>query len=125
VILLTMEQVVVLHDHQIEQFGGMAGVNDLGLVESAVNALANSIYYENCQDPIALAGIYLYRLVSNHGFVDGNKRVGMAAALVFLRLNGYATNHPEFEDITLRVAAQNIQEDEVISLFHGLYKSKA
>lgn len=123
--LLTMEQMVVLHEHQIERFGGMPGVNDLGLVESAVNAVANRIYYENCQDPVTLAGIYLYRLVSNHGFVDGNKRVGMAAALVFLRLNGYATNHPEFEDITLRVAAHIIQEDELISLLHGLYKSKA
>ena len=124
-ILLTMEQVVVLHEHQIERFGGMPGVNDLGLVESAVNAVANRIYYENCQDPVTLAGIYLYRLVSNHDFVDGNKRVGMAAALVFLRLNGYATNHSEFEDITLRVAAHKIQEDEVISLLHGLYTSKA
>ena len=50
-ILLTLEQVVVLHEHQIERFGGMPGVNDLGLVESAVNAVANRIYYENCQDP--------------------------------------------------------------------------
>ena len=123
-ILLTLEQVVALHDHQIERFGGMPGVNDLGLVESAVNAVANHIYYEDCQDPVTLAGIYLYRLVSNHGFVDGNKRVGMAAALVFLRLNGYVTNYPEFEDITLRVAAHLVQEDEVIKLIHGLYKKQ-
>jgi death-on-curing protein len=63
----------------------------MGLVESAVHAAANRMYYEGCNDPLALAGIYLFRLVSNHGFNDGNKRVGMAAALVFLRLNGYST----------------------------------
>ena len=105
-ILLTLEQVVALHEHQIQRFGGIPGVNDLGLVESAINAVANRIYYERCQDPLVLAGVYLYRLVSNHGFIDGNKRVGMMATLVFLRLNGYATNHPEFEDITLRVACR-------------------
>jgi death-on-curing family protein len=98
---------------------------DLGASGRSPRAPDRTIYYENCQDPVTLAGIYLYRLVSNHGFVDGNKRVGMAAALVFLRLNGYATNHQEFEDITLRVAAHEIQEDEVITLFHGLYRSKA
>jgi prophage maintenance system killer protein len=41
---------------------------------------------------MVVAGTYLFRLVSNHGFLDGNKRVGMAAALVFLRLNGFGTN---------------------------------
>ena len=123
-ILLTLEQVVALHEHQIERFGGMPGVNDLGLVESALNAVANRIYYEGCQDTLALAGIYLYRLVSNHGFLDGNKRVGMAAALVFLRLNGYATNHPEFEDIALKVAAGELSEDKVNQVIHGIYESR-
>ena len=123
-ILLTLEQIVVLHEHQIAWFGGMPGVNDLGLVESAVNAVTNRIYYEDCQDPVTLAGIYLYRLVSNHGFIDGNKRVGMAAALIFLRSNGYPTNHPEFEDITLKVAAGEIQEETVIRLIQKLYESR-
>ena len=122
-ILLTLEQVVVLHDHQIERFGGTPRVNELGLVDSAVNAVANRIYYDRCQDLLTLAGIYLYRLVSNHGFIDGNKRVGMAAALVFLRLNGYATNHPEFEDITLKVAAGEFSEEQAIECIKQIYET--
>jgi death-on-curing protein len=121
VILLTLEQVLILHDDQISRFGGMPGVNDQGLVESAVNAVANRIYYESCQDPIAIAGTYLFRLVSNHGFLDGNKRVGMAAALVFLRLNGFKTDFPEFEDITMGIASSEISEEEAIRRIRSLY----
>jgi death-on-curing protein len=120
-ILLTLEQVVVIHEDQLERFGGMPGINDLGLLASAVNAVANRMYYEGCHDPLTLAGIYLFRIVSNHGFIDGNKRAGMAAALIFLRLNGYATNHPEFEEITMQVAAHEISEEKVITLVRKLF----
>ena len=99
----------------------MPGANNLGLVESAVNAVVNQIYYEGCEDPLDLAGTYLFRIVSNHGFLDGNKRAGMAAALVFLRLNGYETNHPEFEEITMDVAASRITEAETKERIKALY----
>jgi death on curing protein len=121
VILLTLEQVELLHQDQIRRFGGLPGVKDLGLVESAVNAVANRIFYEGCQDPVTLAGIYLYRIVGNHGFLDGNKRTGMAAALVFLRMNGYPTNRPEFEAITMQVAAGELGEGEAIAAIRSLY----
>jgi death on curing protein len=122
VILLTLEQVHLLHEDQIMRFGGLPGVNDPGLVESAVNAVVNRIYYQNCGDPIELASVYLYRLVANHGFVDGNKRVGMAAALVFLRLNGFRTDFPEFEEITLAVAAGHMDEVTVGEEIRELYR---
>lgn len=89
---------MVLHDHQLERFGGMPGVNDLGLVESAINSVADHI----C-------------------FLDGNRRVGMAAALVFLRLNGSATNCSEFEDITLKAAAGDLSEEQTIRSIKRLY----
>ncbi len=121
-ILLTLEQVHLLHEDQIMRFGGLPGVNDPGLVESAVNAVVNRIHYQNCTDPLELASVYLYRLVANHGFVDGNKRVGMAAALVFLRLNGFNTNFPEFEEITLAIAAGHMDEVAVGVEIQGLYR---
>ncbi|NTV74640.1 MAG: type II toxin-antitoxin system death-on-curing family toxin [Holophaga sp.] len=121
-ILLTLEQVHLLHEDQILRFGGLPGINDPGLVESAVNAVVNRICYQNCTDPIELASVYLYRLVSNHGFLDGNKRVGMAAALVFLRLNGFRTDFPEFEEITLGVAAGLLDEGAVVGELRGIYR---
>lgn len=87
-----------------------------------MNAVSNRIHYQNCTDLIELASIYLYRLVSNHGFLDGNKRVGMAAALVFLRLNGLPTAFPEFEAITLAVAAGEMNEDQVQKEIRALYR---
>lgn len=121
-ILLTLEQVYLLHEDQISKFGGLPGINDSGLVESAVNAVVNRIYYQGCTDPFELASVYLYRLVSNHGFLDGNKRVGMAATLVFLRLNGFRTDFPEFEVITLSVAAGVMDEIGVVREIRGIYQ---
>ena len=100
----------------------MSGINDIGLIESAVNAVVNRMFYEECQDPLSLAGTYLFRIVSNHGFIDGNKRAGMATALIFLRLNGYSTSHPEFEAITMRVASSDITEEQVIAQIQKLYR---
>jgi death on curing protein len=122
-ILLTLDQVHLLHEDQIQKFGGLPGVNDAGLIDSAVNAVINRINYQNCLDPIEISSVYLFRLVSNHGFLDGNKRVGMASALVFLRLNGFRTNFPEFESITLAVAAGTMSEEQVAEALHAIYRN--
>ena len=86
---LSVEDVLIIHEEQIEHFGGAAGLRDQGLLESAVaqpqmsfgGAFAHHDLFE-------MAAAYLFHLTSNHPFVDGNKRVGLAAALVFLELNG-------------------------------------
>jgi death-on-curing protein len=72
---------------------------------------------------IELASVYLYRLVSNHGFSDGNKRVGMASVLVFLRMNGLRTDFPEFEAITLAVAAGRMDEGQVAEAIRTIYRN--
>lgn len=59
-ILLTLEQVHMLHEDQIQKFGGLPGVNDAGLIDSAVNAVVNRIYYQGCTELIELASVYLY-----------------------------------------------------------------
>ena len=86
---LTFEDVVAIHAHQIERFGGSPGLRDQGLLESALAQPAMT--FEDAylhEDILAMAAAYLFHLVSNHPFVDGNKRVGLAAALVFLDING-------------------------------------
>jgi death-on-curing protein len=81
---LDMEDVLRLHQRQLEHFGGAPGVRDAGLVEAAL-ARPQSGYY---RDLIEEAAALWESLTMNHGFIDGNKRVGFAATYVFLRSNG-------------------------------------
>jgi len=80
----TLEEILFLHARLIERFGGAPGVRDLGLIESAL-ARPRSGYYESlCEQAAALVQSF----ATNHGFVDGNKRVAFAICAIFLRLNG-------------------------------------
>jgi death-on-curing protein len=79
-----MQDVLALHRRQLEQFGGAPGIRDAGLIEAAL-ARPQSGYYK---DLIEEAAALWESLTMNHGFIDGNKRVGLAATYVFLRING-------------------------------------
>lgn len=81
---LSLVEVLALHAVLIDEFGGTDGVRDLGALESAVFR-PQSGYYD---DPIAEAAALFESLIQNHPFLDGNKRVAVAAADVHLRLNG-------------------------------------
>lgn len=80
-----MQDVLALHARQLERFGGAPGIRDAGLIEAAL-ARPQSGYYN---DLIEEAAALWESLTMNHGFIDGNKRVGLAATYVFLRINGY------------------------------------
>lgn len=86
-----------LHQQLIDEYGGSHGVRDPGLVESALDRPRNKWHYEEDVDLPALAAAYTWAFVKNHGFVDGNKRVGAVAAGVFLGLNGLELEAPEPE----------------------------
>jgi death-on-curing protein len=79
-----MQDVLALHQRQLERFGGAPGIRDPGLIEAAL-ARPQSGYYK---DLIEEAAALWESLTMNHGFIDGNKRVGLAATYVFLRING-------------------------------------
>lgn len=87
---LSLEQVLILHDLQLDRFGGLQGLRDTGLLESAL-AMPQAGFGEHYvhEDVFAMAAAYLFHLVKNHPFIDGNKRVGFHAAFVFLSMNGY------------------------------------
>ncbi len=93
---LDMEDVLELHKVQLARFGGAAGIRDAGLIEAAL-ARPQSGYYG---DLIEEAAALWESLTMNHGFVDGNKRVGFAAVYVFLRVNGITIKADA--DVTLR-----------------------
>lgn len=84
-LFLTLEEALDLHRRLLERFGGLDGVRDRGLLESAL-ARPRSGYYRSLSEQ---AAALLQSLAGNHAFVDGNKRMAFAAATVFLRMNGF------------------------------------
>lgn len=86
---LDIDDVTSIHDQQIEIHGGPQGVRDIGLVEGALGRAQNLFLYEGVHDILTLAVRLGVGIAKNHGFVDGNKRTGVAAMLEFLAINGY------------------------------------
>lgn len=107
-IILSKEQILLLHTQILEETGGSDGVRDDGLLDSALNApfhsFENTDVYPSIQQKAARLG---YGLVKNHAFVDGNKRIGAHAILVFLALNKVELDYTqeELSDIFLKIAA--------------------
>jgi death-on-curing protein len=87
---LELEDVFELHAESIERYGGDSGVRDQGLIESAVAVPRQSFGGEYLHVTLfEMAAAYAFHLAENQGFVDGNKRSGLAAATAFLAMNGY------------------------------------
>jgi death on curing protein len=84
-IYLTVAEVIAIHHHQIDEYGGGHGLRDQGALESAVFRPQTGYYIGLGEEAAAL----LESLVNNHAFVDGNKRVGFAATHTFLLMNGF------------------------------------
>ena len=85
---LTLAETYDLHRTSLEEHGGSAGVREPGLVESALASAENAFWYGH-GDLSEIAAAYAFHLAESQAFVDGNKRVGAAAALVFLAMNGF------------------------------------
>jgi death on curing protein len=87
---LTVEVVLVIHDEQIAEHGGSAGVRDANLLESALARPQQLAAYGDPEpDVAALAAAYAFGIARNHAFVDGNKRTSFVVTRTFLALNGY------------------------------------
>jgi death-on-curing protein len=84
-VYLTVAEVVAIHHHQIEEYGGEHGLLNHGALEAAVFRPQTGYYNDLSEEAAAL----LESLVNNHAFLDGNKRVGFAATHTFLLLNGF------------------------------------
>jgi death-on-curing protein len=84
-VYLTVAEVIAIHHHQIEEYGGAHGLRDQGTLEAAVFRPQTGYYNDFSEEAAAL----FESLVNNHAFVDGNKRVGFAAMHTFLLVNGF------------------------------------
>ncbi len=124
---LDVDDVLEIHESQLEHIGGGAGLRDRGLLESAVAQPQSSFAGEFAHQGLyEMAAAYLFHLVRNHPFVDGNKRVGLLAALVFLDLNGVGIDRPSdvLYELTMGVAAGRIDKPAVAAELERIAKSR-
>ena len=113
---LTLDEVLSLHADQVARYGGSTLVRDVGLLESALAMPAATFDGELLHPSLAeQAAAYLFHLVKNHPFVDGNKRTGLVAMLAFLGLNGRRLEAPDavLTDLVLGVARGRVTKAEV------------
>ena len=114
--LPTLQDILDLHTHSIERFGGESGVLNEEQLQSFLPQLQQAIFYQN-KTKLDIAAWILCRLVQNHYFVDGNKRVGLGTALTFLKVNNCTWNLPDpdfFYTLTLEIAAN--EGDDILPL---------
>jgi death-on-curing protein len=119
---LTLGDVLESHAQQIERYGGSDGIRDVGLLESAIaqpEAKFSGNYLH--ADIFEMAAAYLFHLVKNHPFVDGNKRIGLEAALVFLEINDLAVHATDeaLVELTLSVARGEAGKPQVAEFFRA------
>lgn len=109
---LTREAIEIIHQEQLDEHGGLAGLKDDNALESALARPMNKAAYGEI-DIHVLAAAYLYGFVKNQPFSDGNKRTGYLAAFVFLYINGWPVEAEQADiiEFVLEVAAGEIDED--------------
>ena len=111
-IVLSKEQILVLHEQLIEETGGSSGLKDEGLLESALASPFQSFDGKDLFPSVYQKAARLgFGLASNHAFVDGNKRIGAHAMLVFLLLNGVEIEYSQEELIYLFLGIANGEKD--------------
>ena len=121
-VFLDLEEVLALHDDQVRRYGGTPGIRDLGLLSSALGTASASFGGEFLHASLnEMAAAYLFHVCRNHPFLDGNKRTALAAALIFLWMNGVEIEAEEDEltELVLGVAEGGVTKAEVAVFFQG------
>ncbi|HLW64086.1 MAG TPA: type II toxin-antitoxin system death-on-curing family toxin [Gemmataceae bacterium] len=119
-IFLTVDEVIEIHQDQIDRYGGSPGLRDAILLDSALAQPAATFSGQYLHaDLFEMAAAYLYHIVLNHPFIDGNKRVGTVAAFVFLEMNDVEIIVPEeeLEALVLQVAQGQCEKAAVATFF--------
>lgn len=101
---ITTAMVIAIHDEAIYEFGGMTGIRDAGLLESAVDRPRNRLDYEPASTIFQLAASLCHGLTKNHPFIDGNKRSALLATRAFLYLNGVQLEPQEPDEVATMIA---------------------
>lgn len=117
---LSKEIILSVHDALLARFGGLRGIRDEGMLDSAINKPVQLFSYGE-PDLFDLASAYAAGIIRNHPFVDGNKRSGFMAAYVFLGINGHRLVAPEEQAVlqTLALAAGEIGAEAYAAWLRG------
>ncbi|MBS0622801.1 MAG: type II toxin-antitoxin system death-on-curing family toxin [Verrucomicrobia bacterium] len=128
-IFITIQEVIDDHAEIIRNYGGMDGIRDLGLLASALAMPKATMFGEDLHPTIFdKAAAYLFHIICNHPFIDGNKRTAVATALTFLKLNHAYVEFTEaqalvFEELVVDTADGKRTKEQISKFFSGTYKS--
>ena len=126
-VFLTLEEVLQVHASQIACFGGSDGIRDTGLLKSAM-AMPESMFGGQYlhKDIYEMAAAYFFHLTCNHPFLDGNKRIGIVVAIVFLRMNDYefTADEAELERIVMETAQGRTDKAMLAGFFRANAREK-
>lgn len=122
-LFLTLAEVIEIHKDQVEHYGGSLGMRDIRLLESAISqpqASFGSEWLHN--DLYEMAAAYAFHIAQNHPLIDGNKRVALASALVFLEINGISIFDPKQNllDGILKVSSGKMSKGEFADILRSL-----
>lgn len=115
---IDLDNVILFHKKIVNKTGGSDGVRDLGLIESALNRGVMTFdgreLYEGTEMKIS---VITHGLIRNHGFIDGNKRIGVAVMILLLKLNNILIKYSQQEliDLGLGVAKGKFNENDILS----------
>jgi len=121
-IFLSIENILSIHARMISEFGGVPGVADQGLLESAVSMPAAGFGGGFLHESLpAMAAAYLFHICKNHPFFDGNKRVAVVASEIFLNINGMQldVDNEELKQLCLGVASGEISKDQTVTVIEA------
>jgi len=109
---ITKDILLAVHAELLNRFGGLSGIRDEGLLDSALNRPKHLLSYGS-PTLFQVAASYSHEIVKNHPFLDGNKRTGFMSAYIFLGVNGWSLEAPEEEAVltTLALAAGETSEE--------------
>lgn len=119
---LSIELILAVHARQLAEHGGLPGVRDQGMLESALARPEQAFAYGGAAvDVVVLAAAYAYGIARNHPFLDGNKRTAAVACELFLNLNGWdlAADDVEMYPVFLGLAAGEVDEAELADWLRG------
>jgi death-on-curing protein len=121
-VFLGLDEVIEIHHDQIDRYGGPSGIRDIELLKSAISmppaTFGGEYLHKNLYE---MAAAYLFHVVRNHPFLDGNKRTGAVAAVVFLIMNGIELQADEdsFEKLVRSVAEGKTDKAKIAEFFRN------